>query len=108
MVDERGAGVTILHARAHTYMHTPAHAHPRLQFEIQVPQDDYNLLAWQLGKYISDPTQRAEEVKRSQLRVRVCVCACVLFLRVCVCVCGSTMGCLRLACCAVSFVSALV
>ena len=38
------------------------------QFEIQLPQDDYNLLAWQLGRRIA-PDERPSEVKRSMLRV---------------------------------------
>lgn len=35
-----------------------------------MPQDDYNLLAWQLGQHIAEPEKREAEVKRSQLRVR--------------------------------------
>jgi len=46
-------------------IHAPG---PYLTFEVQLPQDDGNLLAWQLGKKIDDKDQRTEEKERSMLR----------------------------------------
>ena len=38
---------------------TCTHTGPWVTFEIQLPQDDYNLLAWQLGQPLTDPELRA-------------------------------------------------
>ena len=46
-------------------VHAPG---PYLTFEVQLPQDDGNLLAWQLGQQINDPLEREREKQRSMLR----------------------------------------
>jgi hypothetical protein len=46
-------------------VHAPG---PYLTFEVQLPQDDGNLLAWQLGQRIDDAEERAREKERSMLK----------------------------------------
>ena len=38
-----------MHTYIHAHTHTHTHTGPWLTFEIQLPQDDFHLLAWQLG-----------------------------------------------------------
>eukprot|EP01114_Cavostelium_apophysatum_P024899 TRINITY_DN9947_c0_g1_i2.p1 TRINITY_DN9947_c0_g1~~TRINITY_DN9947_c0_g1_i2.p1 ORF type:complete len:403 (+),score=104.80 TRINITY_DN9947_c0_g1_i2:19-1227(+) len=46
-------------------IHAPG---PWLTFEIQLPQDDFNLAAWQLGKKITDEATRKETCDQLQLK----------------------------------------
>eukprot|EP00054_Salpingoeca_dolichothecata_P022945 m.151654 g.151654 ORF g.151654 m.151654 type:complete len:409 (+) comp24514_c0_seq3:1-1227(+) len=46
-------------------VHAPG---PWLTFEIQLPQDDYNLLAWQLGQPVSEGDKRAAIKSQHQLK----------------------------------------
>jgi sugar/nucleoside kinase (ribokinase family) len=46
-------------------IHAPG---PYPTFEVQLPQDDGNLLAWQMGQKIQNQEQRQEEVIRSMLK----------------------------------------
>eukprot|EP00036_Acanthoecidae_sp_10tr_P013983 CAMPEP_0206287296 /NCGR_PEP_ID=MMETSP0106_2-20121207/1035_1 /ASSEMBLY_ACC=CAM_ASM_000206 /TAXON_ID=81532 /ORGANISM="Acanthoeca-like sp., Strain 10tr" /LENGTH=408 /DNA_ID=CAMNT_0053717829 /DNA_START=88 /DNA_END=1312 /DNA_ORIENTATION=+ len=46
-------------------IHAPG---PWPTFEIQLPQDDYNLMAWKLGSPIEDDTERAATKSAHQLR----------------------------------------
>jgi len=46
-------------------IHAPG---PWTTFEIQLPQDDFNLFAWQLGQKVDDPIERRRIQKEFQLR----------------------------------------